>query len=231
MSSMGLRLGFKPFKRRAAAAAVFGFAESLSENKGSNFATTHVITLGLTPAAGDLMILALSGTDTNSFSSVPSGWTLLLSANILHIYYKIAAGTELPTDNLSFTSNNATRLSVVKYRFTGAGVPTGTITQFSLDVPAHPPAGGSADTFWLALVGWTWSAGMGSTDPSCTAGPSGWGLDFETTQVFPAAASGSRGGCSGALRRATLASTDPASFTHVATPAYYSVANVAIRAA
>ena len=129
-------------------------------------ATTHNVTMPSTVNAGDLLIVLLVWSNTNSISN-PSGWSNLFQTSFSGRrgggWLKVAAGTEGST-NVNFSTSSSSKMAARVYRVTGwfgdaAGVEaTGAATgSGSTPNPASlTPSWGAAETLWLANAhAWT----------------------------------------------------------------------------
>jgi hypothetical protein len=180
--------------------------------------TTAALVIPSGVQAGSLLIAILRpSTFANTAPASitpPTGWSLVTShasGDGTYVYKKpVADGTEGGT-TVNWTLASAMKSVFVFAEIAGA---VGTIEATFADVlnpPSHSPAGGSADTIWIALVS------CKRNDNAVTGAPTGYsGL----VTAESSGANSSNGGeitIGAAHKQATAASDDPGAFTTTGT--------------
>lgn len=139
----------------------------------------------------------------------PVGWSLVgqdTSSTGIYVYRKTAAGTEGGT-TISWTTDN--RLSAIVFaEVAGAtGNVEATFAPASNDPPAHTPAGGNADTVWIAVTS------VSRNDNDVAAPPPGYSGLVKAETSPDNSSNGAQITMGGAYRQSTAASEDPGAFT------------------
>jgi len=132
---------------------------SVTTSNAFTSTTTCAVPMPATVAAGDLLLAFISGQNSASTWTGPTGWVELADASGQAVYYKIADGTEGGTSP-TFTVSASQRSQFSIFRVTnwhGTTPPeiaftTGT-TSTSPDAPSLTPSWGLDSDLWLWFVG------------------------------------------------------------------------------
>lgn len=224
------------YSRAAAPAAgvTFGMTRFVVQpDSVGGFNNSCVLSVPPGVAPGSLMVaafpLAANGND-RLITGVPGGWSLIASGPAgaagdgFFVYAKVAGAGEGGT---SYTWNLSASANCV---FAFAEVAGGDINRIeasfsgtSIDPPPHAPAGGSAETVWIALAKYT------NQLATATAAPPGYSA-VQFAQSWTGTGSNEvRMG--GAWKQGTAASDDPGPFTWSGTGTAPQAATISIRAA
>lgn len=148
------------FMNAGAVAGNFPTVESTS-NGQSAAGTASAVNLPSGVVAGNLILVLVQLTSSQTISSTPTGFTALMAPELWSgsvrtaIYYKVADGLEGSTLVIS-TGTSAVR-NYACYRISGyQGVPeiavTATGSSPTADPPSLTPSWGSADTLWIVMA-------------------------------------------------------------------------------
>ena len=216
-----------------AAGATFGMTRFVVQPDSiGGFNNSCVLTVPAGVAPGNLMVvafpLAANGND-RGVTGVPAGWSLVASGPAgadgdgFFVYAKVAGAGE---GGASYTWTLGGSANCV---FAFAEVAGGAIGKVeasfgatTIDPPAHTPAGGSAETVWIALSKYT------NQLVAATAAPAGYS-PAQFAQSWTGTGSNEvRMG--GAWKQSTVASEDPGAFAWSGTGSSPQAVTISIRA-
>lgn len=173
----------------------------LASNNGSGTGNPAITVSGMSPAAGDLLVVGVYNRDNRTYTW-PAGWSELFDSNGLSVGYRTSDGAET---TVTPTLSGISRTAWVAFRISGwSGTPeNGTIATGTgnPDPPSLSPSwGAGTPTLFIAL-------GASRATSDITAGPGGDYTQFQTSRANndPSLASAEfRGGA---------ASSNPGAFT------------------
>lgn len=175
--------------------------------------------------SGSTLVVGISTTLSRALTTAPAGWVLVdsdMTTSGLHIYAKTADGSEGGT-SIDWIFEASVRAVFVFAEIRGtSGAVEATFASASLDPPSHAPAGGSAETAWIAL-----SSGTRTTN-SVDAAPAGY-AGFAWAQCHPGSTSNNHVTAGGAYRISTAASEDPGAFAWSGTVGNPQAATISVR--
>lgn len=194
----------------------FAVPAAINTSETTTNTTTHTVALPASISAGQLLIIAISFS-ANVNATLPGTWTAELVDNGdsgtstgLWIAWKFASGSEGASVNV--TSSGSCQSAHASARFTGmhasaapeAGTVTVTVNSTTHNPTSLTPSWGSADTLFMALVGWRNAARTISSYPTNYT-------DNQTSKNN--SGGGNQGAIAFATRNVTGTSDDPGSFT------------------
>lgn len=174
---------------------------------------THTVNSATTVTPGNLLLLLVNAGDGNF--TLPAGWSELLNLDTTTashmLYYKVAAGTEGGTFQITNSDTNesmGTQLwQISNWYGTLAGVEaalTGDLSTSTIDPPSLTPSWGSANTLWIF--------GAVAADDAVTV--STWPANYTNlTYVESGGAANDTQACAMGSRELAAASEDPGAVT------------------
>jgi hypothetical protein len=200
----------------------------------STFATSVTsmpVTMPATVSAGDRLITQVSVRNSGTWTTIPTGWTLLKqqlgggSAEQLTIFEKIATGTEGGTTATWIASAGTTAIWQT-IQVTGAHASTASEVNSTsgdataADPPSITPSGGANDYLIIAVAGHA-----AASAAAFTAGPSGYSGFLNSGS----SSGGSATSVATAVKQLSAATTeDPGAFMAGGSNRFWSAATIAV---